>query len=58
MEKVKKVFILSRRGFFYLHDAETEERLKGCQGASADGAFETKEAALESAKFHGYEIKE
>jgi hypothetical protein len=56
MEKVKKVRILSRRGYFYLHDADTDERLKGCHGSEADGGFETREAAVESAKYHGYEI--
>jgi hypothetical protein len=56
MENPKKVRILSRRGFFYLHDAKTDERLKNCHGSDPDGAFETEQAAIESAKHHGYEI--
>jgi hypothetical protein len=58
MEKIRKVMILSRRGYFYLQDVETDERLTGCHGSEDEGAFETKEAAIESAKYHGYEIKE
>jgi hypothetical protein len=58
LEKIKKVFILSRRGFFYLQDVETDERLKNCHGCGDEGSFETREAAIESAKYHGYEIKE
>lgn len=58
MEKIKKVLIMERRGYFYLQDVDTDERLKNCHGSSADGSFETKEAAMESARYHGYEIKE
>lgn len=55
-EKIKRVRILSRRDYFYLHDVDTDERLKGSHGSEADGGFETRQAAVESAKFHGYEI--